>query len=153
MLATNWFLCWLAISRSFDSLGKLTRPRLHLFEKARVFDRNDGLVGEGLQQLNLSVGKWAQLRATHVNYPDGFASANKGNGQYGVVAKTPGNRAALRILVQLGLHIGKVNRLSVEDGTPYGISTRQLHSGYPSEPAVRNYAEHVPVLLPDRRVV
>src|SRR5262249_24112596 len=127
------------------------------FEQPRILDGDDSLVGKGLQQFNLSVGKWAHLRATQGNCPDCFASANKGDGQYGVVAKTPGERTALRIFVRLRLHIGKVNRLPVEDCTPGDNSTRQGHSASPTDrrnvPGARDYTEHVAVPLQDRRVV
>jgi hypothetical protein len=69
----------------------------------------------------------------------------------------PGVRTALRIFVHLRLHIGEVNRLPVEDGTPGGTPTRQGHSASPTDRRnvreARNYAEHVTVLLPDRRVI
>jgi hypothetical protein len=37
--------------------------RLHLLEKARVLDGDDGLVGEGLNQLNLLFRERRWLRA------------------------------------------------------------------------------------------
>src|SRR5262249_1579206 len=109
----------------FQSFRKLSRPRLHLVEQSSVLDGDHRLVGEGLQQFNLSVGKWTHLGATQGNCPDGFASTNKRDGQYGVVAKTPGGRTSLWIFIRLRLHIGEVNRLSVEDCTrDGGTSTR-----------------------------
>src|SRR5262245_8309391 len=140
-----------------DSLGKPTGSRLHFLEQARVFNRDYGLVRKGLQQFNLSVDKWAYLRATQDNRPDCFASAKKGYGQYGARTQTPCDRAALRVFVGLRLRIGEVNRLSVEDSTPDGGSTRQGHSGYPADrrdvhPS-RNYPKYFAVPLQDRRVV
>src|SRR5262249_44698094 len=130
---------------------------LHLLKQPRVLDGDDGLVGEGLQQFNLSVGKWAHFRATQGNCPDSFASANKGAGQHGMVAKTPCDRTAPWIVVRLRLHIGEVDRLPVEDCTPGDTSTRQWHSGYPADRgnvlAARNYAEQVAVPLYDSRVI
>jgi hypothetical protein len=66
--------------------------------------------------------------------PDCFASANKGNGQYGTKSQTPCDRTS----GYSGLHIGEVNRLPVEDGTPDGGSTRQGQSGFPNGPDRRN---------------
>ena len=37
--------------------------RLHLVEQPRVLDRDDGLVGERLQQLNVMAGEAAGLKA------------------------------------------------------------------------------------------
>src|SRR5215831_13585685 len=73
------------------------------------FRSDDRLVGEGLQQFNLSVGKWAHLRATQGNCPDCFASTKKGYGQYGAETETPCELATDWILVCLGQCIGKVN--------------------------------------------
>src|SRR5262249_52041112 len=131
--------------------------RLHLLKEARVLDGDDGLVGEDAQQFNLSLGKWAHVGATQGNHTDGFPSTNKGDGQHGVVAKTPGDCTGFWILIHLRLRIGEVNRLPVDDGTPGGTSTRQGHSASPTDRgnvhALRNNTEHVTVLLPDRRVM
>src|SRR5262245_38496181 len=55
ILATNWFLCWLSISRSSTVLAK--RPRLHLLEQSRVLYGNDSLVGEGRDKLDLLIAE------------------------------------------------------------------------------------------------
>src|SRR5258708_14913151 len=38
---------------------------LYLFEQPNVRDRNDGLVGEGLDDLDLALGEWRQMRLAH----------------------------------------------------------------------------------------
>ena len=43
--------------------GELLRARLHLVEQANVFESNDGLIGESLDDLNLPVGKMPRLRS------------------------------------------------------------------------------------------
>ena len=45
-----------------ERLGQLARARLHLLEQPRVLDGDHGLVGEGLEQLDLLVGEWLGLR-------------------------------------------------------------------------------------------
>src|SRR5262249_44134087 len=40
-----------------DSLGKLAGARLHLFEKARVLNGDDGLVRKGIDKLDLAFGE------------------------------------------------------------------------------------------------
>jgi hypothetical protein len=52
----NCDLCWLAISRS-SSLGELARACLHLPEQSRVFNSDDGLVGEGLEKFDATLRK------------------------------------------------------------------------------------------------
>src|SRR5262249_29662789 len=44
---------------------EIARARLHLVEQPYVLDRNHRLVGEGLDQLDLFVGKWSHDRAVH----------------------------------------------------------------------------------------
>ena len=46
-----------------ERLGEVAVARLQLLEQAHVLDRDDGLVGEGLQQRDLRVGETARLRA------------------------------------------------------------------------------------------
>src|SRR5262245_13381519 len=108
-----------------ESLRELALAGLLGLEQARVLDGDHRLVGEGLQQINLSLGKWAHLRATQDNCPYCFASTNKGDDQHGVEAKPSGERTGHRIFVRLRLPICEVNRLSVEDCPPDGTSTRQ----------------------------
>ncbi len=49
---------------------QLAVARLQLREQPRVLDRNDGLVGEGLQQGDLVVGERPRLRPSHRDGPD-----------------------------------------------------------------------------------
>ena len=49
-----------AVWYSSDSL-QLARPRLHLVEQPHVLDRDDGLVGEGRDELDLLVGERLHL--------------------------------------------------------------------------------------------
>jgi len=43
----------------FQGLGELPVARLQVREEAHVLDRDDGLVGEGLQERDLAVGEWS----------------------------------------------------------------------------------------------
>ena len=47
-----------------ERLRQLARARLHLLEQPRVLDGDHGLVGEGLQQLDLLVGERLHFVAT-----------------------------------------------------------------------------------------
>ena len=58
MLATNCDLCWLASSSCAAFL-------LDFLEQARILDRQDGLGGEGLQQIDACSGKFARRFAPH----------------------------------------------------------------------------------------
>jgi hypothetical protein len=88
-------------------------------------DDDHGLVGEGLEQIDLSVGERPHLSPPDKNCTDCFASANERNSQYCAVAEPTGNLATLRILLSLSLQIGNLKRLSIEDGTTGKNPTRE----------------------------
>ena len=64
----------------FERFGEVARPRLHLLEQTRVLDGDNGLVGEGLEQLDLPIGKWARLLAADIDGADRFAIAQHRHG-------------------------------------------------------------------------
>ena len=76
MLATNCDLCWLAISSSRLFLGDL-------LEQPRVLDGDDGLVGEGLDQLDLSLGEWLDLAAGEDDDADNGVLAQQWHAEHG----------------------------------------------------------------------
>ncbi len=56
-----------------NRLGQLARARLQLLEEADVLDGDDGLVGEGLEQLDLTIGERPRLGTRDRNDADGSA--------------------------------------------------------------------------------
>ena len=60
-----------------DGLCKLARPCLHLFEKARVLDRNHSLIGEGGHELDLLVTKGLYYSAHQHNDADLVAATEQ----------------------------------------------------------------------------
>ncbi len=60
-------------------LGQIARARLHLVEQPRVLDRDHRLVGEGLHELDLAIGKKLSTRgARAMNMPIGSPSRISG---------------------------------------------------------------------------
>ena len=59
----------LRLAQVVERGGESLRARLHLVEQASVFDRDDGLVGEGLDDLDLAVEK-APARRASAQRPD-----------------------------------------------------------------------------------
>src|SRR5262249_28952814 len=53
-----------------ERLGELARARLHLVEQPHVLDGDDGLVGEGLEQLDLLRTEGPRFGAAHHEGPD-----------------------------------------------------------------------------------
>ena len=52
-----------------NRVRQLARPRLQFFEQTDVFDGDDRLIGEGLEQRDLLVGERPKLRTTDQNAP------------------------------------------------------------------------------------
>src|SRR5262245_36053326 len=90
----------------FEGFLQLLRSRLHLLKKTRVLDGYDGLVGENLEQLNLSIGEGANLGAPNGDQANGLARTDQRDGQYGAMAMA----AALRVFVSFGVQIGDLYR-------------------------------------------
>jgi len=123
-------------------------------EQPRVFDGNDGLVGEGLEQFNQSIGEWPGRCPADGNCADGLAFMDKRHGQYGSVAKMAGAGTALWVFISLGLNIGNVDRLLFEHNTagdkPADYRQRTA-LGY--RPMVGDEAQTDAVHLKDRSVI
>src|SRR5215472_15237429 len=64
-----------------DGLGKLTRTRLHLLEKPRVFNRDYGLVRKGIDELNLTFSERAHFGAPNENRANCIACVDQRDGQ------------------------------------------------------------------------
>src|SRR5262249_200446 len=87
----------------FERLYQLALARLFLLEQPRVLDGDDGLVGEGLQPINLSVPERAHLGPPDGNSANGLARADQWDDEYGVGAKASRDVAARWVLISLSL--------------------------------------------------
>ena len=67
-------------------LGELGGARLHFLEQARILDRDDGLVGEGLEDGNLLLGEWPHLRPANDDCADRNVLPQQGRGEKRSVA-------------------------------------------------------------------
>src|SRR4029453_17357630 len=108
---------------------QLSLAGLLCLEQPRVLDGDHGLVGEGLEQIYLSVGERANLCAPDGNYANCLCRAQQRNAEYGAVTESTSKFAALRIFIHLGLLIGEVDRSPVEDRTPSDSAMHQGHRG------------------------
>ena len=123
-------------------------------EQPRVLYGDRRLVGEGFEQLDLSIGKRTNLRATDGNHADGLTRTDQRDGQYGAVANAPGTVAALRVFSSFGLYIGNLNRSPIEDGTSGDNLTPQgQRIILRDRPMVGDAAEKIAVHQEDRRVI
>jgi hypothetical protein len=130
-----------------------------LIEKPRVLDRDNGLVGEYLEQLDLLLGKWTHLGAADADDADGDVLSHQRLMQYGADTKSVSKVAALRILAGFGLHIRDVNRLPVENGASKRNPTCQWQRRLPDGrggrnwPVVSNTPERVAVNLSNEHII
>ena len=103
--------------------GRLLLERLfRLVEQADVLDRDDGLVGERLQELDLPVGERPDLGPSDGDRPDGLGPAEQRNIERRPETVGPRHDTALGVFVDLGLQIGDVDRPPVEHRTSRGRS-------------------------------
>jgi hypothetical protein len=109
-----------------ERLAKLSSPSLHLLEQPRVLDGNDGLVGEGLEQIDLLVGEGTDLSASDGNGAYCFARANYWHCQVGAVANMSRVIAVYWVLIGFGLQIRNMYGSPVEDGTSVDKPAHQL---------------------------
>src|SRR5262249_30505986 len=98
------------LPRAFSELARAGPLRL---EQSRVLHGDHRLVGEGLEQLDLSVREWSHLGASDRDRTDCFARAHERDRNYGAVAESPGKITALRVLIRFGLQISDLDRFSV----------------------------------------
>ena len=101
-----------------ERLGEVAVPGLQLLEEADVLDGDDGLGGEGLEELDLLVGERAELHAAEQDRADRHPLAQEGSGERGSVAVPLRVGRALR---ELGVGRGEivhVDELPIDHGPP-----------------------------------
>jgi hypothetical protein len=74
-----------------ERLGQLSVPRLQLREQAHVFDRDHCLVGEGLEQSDLTVGERSGRAARHGHRPNRPTIAKQRDGDDAPIAACAGD--------------------------------------------------------------
>src|SRR5262249_20095074 len=95
-----------------DRLGELAGARLHLVEQPHVLDRDHRLVGEGLQERDLSIGEQPRLNARDRNRPNGDAVAHYWD-PYDT-AVTPDHCHRAKRIVVVGVDIRDLHHASLE---------------------------------------
>src|SRR5262249_49368586 len=95
--------------------GQVRVAGLEFLEQTHVLDGDDGLVGEGLQQLDLLVGERSHLAAPHADGADGGALTEDRDREN----RPQGNGVAERMCV-LAIQPGvlEVDEAALDDGAP-----------------------------------
>src|SRR5262245_66577842 len=104
-------------------------PLLQLLEQPHVLDRDDGLVGEGLEKLHLSVAEGSHFSPADRNNPDRLARAEQGRTEYRSLTPAPCDDAALRVFAILRLQISNLHRPPFAHHTPVVDSAHQGERG------------------------
>src|SRR5499426_2926839 len=91
MLATNWFLCWLAISRSSTVLAS-SRVRACTSSKRRVF--SIAMTAWSAKVLTSSIGEWAHFGAPNDDHPNCLAGVDQRDGEQGAITELERNLLA-----------------------------------------------------------
>ena len=104
-------VCWLSASVSSRVAG------LQLREEPRVLDRDHRLVGEGLEQRDLSRAEGPHIGPVDRDGADRPAVAKQGDAERGPGLLTADGRGDLRILgLDFGEKVGQVDGPCLEDG-------------------------------------
>src|SRR5215831_11787496 len=96
------------------SLGQSAILLLQLREQAHVLDRDDGLIGEGLKQGDLSVRKELGLGTTEVDRTDRDAFSHQGHAEVCMNAFSPRECSTHREFLCFRFQVSNMNRPPVE---------------------------------------
>jgi hypothetical protein len=99
-----------------DSLGKLTRPRLNFFEKARVLNGDDGLVRESIDELDLTFGERAHFGEPDEDYANSHACVEQRDGEQSAITELERTSPTLRGFIRFGQDVCDLYRAPIEDG-------------------------------------
>src|SRR5262249_9690851 len=160
MLATNWFLCWLAISRSSTVLAS-SRVRAWTSSKRRVFSiAITAWSAKGVDEFDLPFGERAHFGAPNGDRPDCLACVDQGDAKHGTPAASFKRKPArFGVFIRFCQDVGDVNRSPVDDATPCNEPThkrsRELsdRAGRGILPVVSDEAQTIAKHLKDRGVI
>src|SRR5262245_4816315 len=138
---------------------KLACTSLYLLEKARVFNRDHGLVRKGIDEFDLTFGEWAHFGAPNEDYANCLACVDQRHGERGAPTESERILPALGVFILSGQNVFNVNRSPVDDGTPHDEPTHEGKGEVPHRagrgnlPIVRDEAQTIAKHLKDQRVI
>src|SRR5262245_32542598 len=156
MLATNWFLCWLAISRSSTVLAS-SRVRACTSSKRRVF--SIAITAWSAKVLTSSIWRSANGRTSARRMTIApIACVDQGDAERGAITELERMLPALGIFIRFGEHVCDLNCSAVDDGTPRNEPTSKWvkvsdRGGRSNLPMVRDEAQTIAKYLKDCRVI
>src|SRR5262249_45015008 len=123
MLATNWFLCWLAISRSSTVLAS-SRVRACTSSKRRVYSM--AMTAWSAKVLTSSIWRSVHgrtFRAPDCDHANRLACVDQWDGERGAITELECKFPALGIFIGFGQDVCDVYRSQVDDGAPPNAPT------------------------------
>src|SRR5262249_17736677 len=108
--------------------GEIAGARLYLVEQPHVLDSDDGLVGEGLQQRDLLVGKRPHLRSAKLYRSDRHTLAQQRDTERRTVTQASGINTSIRKLVGRSLKVGDLGRLAIKYRAAADAAARAGHA-------------------------
>src|SRR5262249_35655254 len=155
---------WLNVGwRARNDTEDLARCRLPLqrflclVEKPHVLDGNDCLVGEGLEELHLSVAEGSHFSPADRNNPERLARAEQRSTEYRSRTPAPCDGAALRVFAIFRLQVSNLHRPPLEHHTSVVGSAHQgdrelTNRADRDRTRVADQAQNFTVKLVDHRV-
>ena len=157
-------ICWRSADRLehaacccliLQGLCRIAGARLHLLKQSRILNCDDGLIREGIDELDLTFGERANFDAPDEDYADCLASVDQGDGQRGAEASLKGKPPTLGVFIRFGQDICDLYRAPIEDGAasdePTHQRTRLSSEGY--LPVVCDAAQTIANHLKDCSVI
>jgi len=109
-------------------IGKLVRALLLGLEQPRILDRDHRLVGEGLEQCDLFLGKRPHLHATDQNRSDRLPLPQQRSGERRSMTVSPSRLRPFRKFALRRPQIRDVHRGSINDGSAdYQTTSYRTH--------------------------
>src|SRR5262252_1311696 len=106
---------------------KLALTCLLGFEQPRVLDGDHGLVGEGVDELDLAFGEWAHFDASNEDHPNSLACVNQRDRQHGANTGLDCNLPVLGVFICFGQDVCDLNRSPVDDGASCNAPTHKWY--------------------------
>jgi len=99
-----------------ERLDEVTIASLQVLEETHVLDRDDGLIGEGLEQRDFVVGEAAGLPSSHGDRPERFVVTEKGHRHHASIPASTGDGAHPFGQRWLGLRVDDIHGASLANG-------------------------------------
>src|SRR5215475_8104290 len=110
---------------ALQSDAQITRLSLIRLEQPRVLDGDHCLVGEGIDELDLTLGERAHFGATNEDHPNCLACVDQRDYKRRAITELERDLPAFGVFIGFGQDVCDVYRSPVDDGTSCNEPTRK----------------------------